>query len=237
MRTVVTIISLFLVASVLSACFYDVSSSSGDHVPDTTTNLADFEQYAQATFAGGCFWCSESDFEHTIGVVEVVSGYIGGARRTASYKKVSSGKTKHREAVRVFYDPGKVTYQQLLDVFWRHTDPTDDGGSFGDRGREYTSAIFYHDEAQKSVAQASKEELERSEIFDEPIVTPILPVASFYPAEDYHQDYYKKNSFRYKFYRSGSGRDRYVEKTWGNELETAQRLLLSVQEKVTVDSE
>ncbi len=237
MKVVLRIISLFIVVPVLGACFFDVPSNDGKQIPDTTTNLVDFEQYAQATFAGGCFWCSESDFEHTVGVVEAVSGYTGGARRNASYKKVSSGKTNHREAVRVFYDPEKVNYQQLLDVFWRHTDPTDDGGSFGDRGREYTSAVFYHDAEQKLMAQASKKELQSSGKFDEPIDTPILPVASFYPAEDYHQDYYKKNPLRYKFYRRGSGRDRYVEETWGEELEMAQQHVLTGKEKATADSE
>jgi len=167
-----------------------------------------------ATFGGGCFWCVEADFEKMPGVVEAVSGYTGGHKENPSYKEVSSGTTGHVEAVQVHYDPSKTTYQDLLDFFWMHINPTDGGGQFVDRGSQYRSVIFYHDEEQKRVAEESKEVLERSGRFDKPIVTEILPFARFYEAEEYHQDYYKKRSLRYKYYRHGSGRDQFLKKTW-----------------------
>ncbi|HHP7236741.1 MAG TPA: peptide-methionine (R)-S-oxide reductase MsrB [Desulfobacterales bacterium] len=169
----------------------------------------------RATFAGGCFWCSEADFEKVDGVVEVVSGYTGGREENAIYKKVASGGTDHYEAVQVLYDPEKVTYRQLLAVFWRHIDPTDAGGQFVDRGRQYRSAIFYHDDNQKRLAEASKAELADSGRFDRPIVTEIKPLTAFYKAEDYHQDFYKKSAGHYGSYRKGSGRDRFIQQVWG----------------------
>lgn len=169
----------------------------------------------KATFAGGCFWCIEAPFDKTEGVVSAVSGYTGGDEKNPTYGEVSSGTTGHRESVEVTYDPKKISYQQLLDVYWRQFDPTDAGGSFYDRGHQYTSAIFYHDEEQKKLAEASKAALEASGRFDKPIVTPILPAKTFYPAEDYHQDYHKKNPQHYHEYRTGSGRDRFIEKVWG----------------------
>ena len=172
-----------------------------------------------ATFAGGCFWCVEADLEKVSGVREVVSGYTGGEKENPTYEEVSSGTTGHLEAVQVHYDPSEVTYEQLLDVFWRHIDPTDPGGQFVDRGPQYRSAIFYHNEHQKKVAEQSKASLAASGRLDKPIVTEIRPFTRFYPAEDYHQDYYKNHSFRYKFYRSGSGRDRFLKKTWGDDKE------------------
>ena len=173
---------------------------------------------AKATFAGGCFWCIEAPFEKVDGVRSAVSGYTGGEEENPTYKQVSSGSTGHLEAVEVTYDPMKVTYQQLLDVYWRQFDPTDAGGSFYDRGTQYTSAIFYHNQVQKELAEASKKALEESGKFDKPIVTPIRKAEEFYPAEKYHQDYYKKNSAHYKRYRKGSGRDRFIEKYWGKEM-------------------
>ncbi len=167
-----------------------------------------------ATFAGGCFWCVEADFEKFDGVIEAISGYTGGQRDNPTYKEVSAGGTGHTEAVQVIYDPDKVSYSQLLDVFWRHMDPTDPGGQFVDRGSQYRSGIFYHDDEQKRLAQESKMALEKSGRFNRPIVTEITMLTRFYRAEDYHQDYYKKNPLRYKFYRSGSGRDKFLKQAW-----------------------
>jgi peptide methionine sulfoxide reductase msrA/msrB len=170
----------------------------------------------KATFAGGCFWCTESDFEKIDGVIEVVSGYTGGNEENPTYQQVSSGSTGHYEAVQVYYDPLKVTYAELLEAFWRHVNPTDAGGQFVDRGPQYRSAIFYHDEEQKALAEKSKADMDSSGVFKAPLVTPIVPFKQFYPAEKYHQDYYKKNPIRYKWYRSGSGRDQFLESIWGN---------------------
>ena len=150
---------------------------------------------SEATFAGGCFWCTESDFEKIDGVFEVISGYLGGQTQNPSYEEVSAGGTGHAEAIRVLYDPQKITYNELLDIFWRHVDPTDPGGQFVDRGSQYRPAIFYHDEEQKRLAEESKRKLETSGRFNESIATEIVPVSEFYRAEDYHQDYYKKNPF------------------------------------------
>jgi len=167
-----------------------------------------------ATLAGGCFWCMESDFEKVEGVVEVISGYTGGTKEDPTYEEVSSGGTGHFEAVQVSYDPSKVTYQDLLDVFWKHIDPTDSGGQFVDRGSQYRTAIFYHNEQQRNQAEQSREKLDRSGRFDQPVATEILPLSRFYKAEDYHQDYYKTHSVRYKLYRLNSGRDQFLKKTW-----------------------
>jgi peptide methionine sulfoxide reductase msrA/msrB len=173
-----------------------------------------------ATFAGGCFWCTESDFEKLPGVVKVISGYTGGTKENPTYDEVSSGTTGHVEAVQVYYDPTKITYEELLDYFWRHVDPTDASGQFVDRGSQYRSAIFYHDEEQRRLAEKSKEVLSKSGKFNKPIVTEILKFNKFYEAEDYHQDYYKTHALKYKFYRYASGRDQFLEKVWGKEAET-----------------
>jgi peptide methionine sulfoxide reductase msrA/msrB len=170
-----------------------------------------------ATLAGGCFWCVESDMEKLPGVVRAVSGYAGGTEADPSYEQVSSGQTGHREAVQVFFDPSKVSYAEVLDQYWKHFDPTDAGGSFGDRGSQYTSAIFYHSEEQRVIAEASRKALDESGRFDGPVVTPILGFTTFFEAEAYHQDYFKHNPVRYKTYRFFSGRDRFVEKVWGEE--------------------
>ncbi len=172
-----------------------------------------------ATFAGGCFWCIEADFEKVAGIVKVISGYTGGTKENPTYEEVSSGTTGHVEAVQVYYDPTMITYEELLDTFWRHIDPADSGGQFVDRGSQYRSAIFYHDEEQKRLAEKSKENLNKSGRFKKPIVTEILKFTRFYEAEDYHQDYYKKNSFNYQLYRSNSGRDQFLTETWEKEKE------------------
>ncbi len=169
---------------------------------------------ATAVFAGGCFWCTESDFEKIDGVIEAISGYTGGKLSNPTYKQVSSGQTRHLEAVKVIYDPQKVDYAKLLEVFWTHVNPTDGGGQFVDRGSQYRSAIFYANGHQRNLASRSKQKLAESGIFDEEIQTEILPLGQFYEAEDYHQDYYKKNPLRYKWYRSGSGRDKFLMNTW-----------------------
>ena len=174
------------------------------------------EKTASAVFAGGCFWCTESDFEKVDGVIDAISGYTGGHVKNPTYYQVSAGGTGHLESVKVIYDPSKVSYEQLLDYFWRHVNPTDPGGQFVDRGAQYRSAIFYANETQKRLAEKSKQQLEASGKFNKPIVTEILPLGVFYPAEDYHQDYYKKNPIRYHYYRYGSGRDQFLKKTWGD---------------------
>ncbi len=171
----------------------------------------------KATFAGGCFWCSEADFERLPGVVKVISGYTGGHKDNPSYEEVSSGTTGHYEAIQVYYDPSKISYEELLDAFWRHIDPTDGGGQFADRGSQYRSAVFYHDEEQKRLAEQSKKALSQSAKFSKPIVTEILKFEKFYEAEDYHQNYCKINPLRYQYYRSGSGRDQFIKEVWGDE--------------------
>jgi peptide methionine sulfoxide reductase msrA/msrB len=176
-----------------------------------------------ATFAGGCFWCTEADFEKVPGVVKAVSGYTGGKKENPTYEEVSAGTTGHVEAVQVYYDPAKVTYEELLDYFWRHIDPTDPGGQFVDRGSQYRSVIFYHNEEQKGLAEKSKEALDKSKRFNRPVVTEIIKFTRFYDAEEYHQDYYKKNPLRYKYYRYASGRDQFLKKVWGSDMEIAKQ--------------
>lgn len=167
-----------------------------------------------AVFAGGCFWCTESDFEKVDGVIEAISGYTGGDERNPTYERVSSGKTGHIESVKVIYDPAVISYEGLLEVFWRHIDPTDPSGQFVDKGPQYRSAIFYADDEEKRLAESTKKKIASSGRFDKPIATEIIPLGPFYPAEEYHQNYHKKNPIRYKWYRSGSGRDRFLKKIW-----------------------
>ena len=183
------------------------------------------ENARTAVFAGGCFWCTESDFEKVDGVIEAVSGYTGGRVENPTYKQVTAGGTGHTEAIRVTYDPEKVSYSQLLDVFWRHIDPTDAGGQFVDRGDQYRSAIFYANDEERQMAESSKQALAASGRFDRSIATEIVPLDVFYEAEDYHQDYYKKNPIRYKWYRSGSGRDQFLAKAWaGDEMKMEKKI-------------
>lgn len=177
----------------------------------------DLSELEVATFAGGCFWCMESPFEKIVGVHSVISGYSGGTVENPTYSQVSSGSTGHLESVQVYFDPEIITYESILEIFWRQIDPTDEGGSFVDRGYQYTSAIFYHDENQKAAAEQSLKRLEASGRYDEPIVTPIRPFENFYEAEDYHQDYYKKSPIKYRFYRYNSGRDQYLDRIWGDD--------------------
>lgn len=172
-------------------------------------------QYEKAIFAGGCFWCMEHPFEKMKGVKSVISGYTGGTTSNPNYKNYGSG--GHIEVVEILYNPLEITYNQLLDIYWKQIDPTDPGGQFVDRGDEYTTAIFYLNELQKKEAEISKINLEKRMIFRDKIITPILPATFFYKAEEYHQDYYKKNTVRYKYYRSRSGRDKFLDEIWGKD--------------------
>ncbi|MBI4373603.1 MAG: peptide-methionine (S)-S-oxide reductase MsrA [Deltaproteobacteria bacterium] len=173
-------------------------------------------EVAKATFAGGCFWCVEHAFRELRGVQEVVSGYSGGKNKNPTYEEVSSGRTGHFEAIQVGFDPKVVSYAELIEFFWRQIDPTDGGGQFVDRGSQYRTAIFYHDPGQKLIAERSKSDLDSSGKLQRPVVTEILPSTDFYPAEEYHQDYSRKNPLRYTMYSSHSGRDETLEEIWGS---------------------
>lgn len=174
-------------------------------------------QTETATFGGGCFWCMEGPFKQLPGVASVTSGYSGGTVAHPTYEDVSSGRTGHAEVIQIVYDPAKVTYDQLLDVFWRNIDPTDPGGQFADQGSQYRTVIFTHTEAQRQAAEASEQKLAASGKFDQPIVTEITPAVPFYPAEDYHQGYSEKNPLQYNRYKQGSGRAGFLKKTWGKD--------------------
>ncbi|MCB9073261.1 MAG: bifunctional methionine sulfoxide reductase B/A protein [Bdellovibrionaceae bacterium] len=169
----------------------------------------------KAVFAGGCFWCMEAPFEKLPGVKSVISGFTGGRVANPEYKQVSAGGTGHVESIEITFDSQKISYKELLDVFWHQVDPTDAGGQFVDRGDQYTTGIFYMNEKQREEAEKSKSEMDASKRYDKPIVTPIKPFAAFYPAEAYHQDFYKNHTIKYKYYRYRSGRDQYLEKIWG----------------------
>ncbi len=175
------------------------------------------ENLAVATLAGGCFWCMEPPFEKLAGVATVTAGYTGGHTDHPTYEEVCAGGTGHAEAVQIRYDPAVISYRELLEVFWRNVDPTDDGGQFADRGSQYRTAIFYHDAEQRRQAEDSKRAVESSGRFSGPIATEIVPAGPFFPAEDYHQDYYRKNSTRYNLYRRGSGREGFLARTWSEE--------------------
>jgi len=205
MRKLTLTICLTIITAV--GCSHQATSAEPVAGDDTETALA--------TFAGGCFWCMEGPFEKLDGVKAVISGYTGGKKHNPTYKQVSSGTTGHTEAVQVHYDPGKVSYETLLEVYWRQIDPTDAGGQFADRGSQYRPEIFYHDDTQRKAAEQSRDELEQSARFKDPVAVKITPFDKFYPAEAYHQDYYKKNPTHYKSYRRGSGRERFLKKAWG----------------------
>lgn len=185
----------------------------------TTVGAADRESggrgLAKAAFAGGCFWCMEHPFDELSGVISVNSGYTGGRNKNPTYEEVSSGGTGHAESVQIIYDPGRISYEKLLDVFWRNIDPTTSNRQFCDSGNQYRSAIFYNNETQKKLAMASKQALERSKPFKGPIVTQIVPAGEFYPAEEHHQHFYKKNPLEYKYYRYRCGRDKRLRELWG----------------------
>ena len=200
-----------VVAAAIFIAAYTVNSMENKMEKQEITN----RETREAVFAGGCFWCTESDFEKVDGVIEAISGYTGGHAVNPTYEQVTGGGTGHFEAVKVLYDPARISYPELLEIFWRHVNPTDTGGQFVDRGPQYRSAIFYADNEQRRLAEESKKELAATGVFDASIGTEILPLGAFYPAEEYHQDYYKKNPLRYKWYRSNSGRDRFLKKKWG----------------------
>jgi len=205
---------------------------------NTTNIMSDIQKnstadmrYKKAYFAGGCFWCVESNYEKLDGVIEVISGYSGGQIKDPTYKQVSSGSTRHVEAVEVIYDPNKVSYDELLMELWQLIDPTDATGSFVDRGKHYRSVIFYTSDEEKAKAEQSIKKLAESGRYSKPIVTEVTAFDSFYKAEEYHQDYYKKNPLRYKYYRFRSGRDQYLEKVWGKELHKKDSGQKSVQQE------
>ena len=208
MKTFATIIFAAMLVVAGGIIVQNSTAKEKSAMGDMTQNIE------TATFAGGCFWCSESEFEKLDGVVDVVSGYTGGQVENPSYKQVTGGRTGHFEAVQVRFNPGLVSYERLLEAYWRHIDPTDPGGQFADRGSQYRTAIFYHGETQREQAETSKAALEHSGRFTRPIATQILPFVNFYAAEDYHQDYYKKEPARYGMYRQFSGRDQFIASTW-----------------------
>ncbi|RNB88731.1 peptide-methionine (S)-S-oxide reductase [Brevibacillus nitrificans] len=199
---------------------------------------SDTNGYKLATFAGGCFWCMVSPFDKMPGIQKVISGYTGGTVENPTYEQVCSGTTGHYEAVQITYDPAKFSYEDLLQLFWRQIDPTDAGGQFGDRGQSYAPAIFYHDEEQRRLAEESKKQLDESGRFQKPIAVLILPAMTFYPAEEYHQDYYQKNPVRYQYYREGSGRAKFTKEAWRDREKQAElkQRLTPLQYEVTQNS-
>ena len=206
------IFGVFVLSVLMSGC--STANEDTDRKGSTVDNKN--RKLSKATFAGGCFWCMEHPFEKHDGVIEVISGYTGGHTENPTYEEISAGGSGHLEAVQIMYDPDKITYEELLDVYWRQIDPTDAGGSFVDRGKQYRAAIFYHTEEQKQLAEISKENLAQSGRYKNPIVTEILKVREFFKAEEYHQDYYKNHPLKYKYYRYGSGRDQYLQKIWSD---------------------
>jgi len=204
MRYVLLLISLFL--------FYPAMAATSD--PSMPQSHVE-----QATFAGGCFWCMQHPFDKLKGVMSTTVGYTGGQKNQPTYNEVSAGGTGHAESVQIEFDPSKISYQQLLDVFWRQIDPTDAGGQFVDRGSQYRTSIFYSSDQQRQLAEQSRAALETSGRFSQPIVTPIVPATTFWPAEEYHQHYADKNPIRYHFYRHHSGRDQYLDRIWSNHKE------------------
>ena len=207
------LLSLHFICAVFLGGIYSGAATATGEV-ESATGSAGLEV---ATFAGGCFWCVESDFDTVPGVTRTVSGYTGGHVDNPTYRQVTSETTGHREAVQIYFDPKQVSYSELLEIFWRSVDPTDSGGQFCDRGESYTTAIFANSDEQRMLAQASKTMLEKSGALKRPVVTTIEDAETFYPAEGYHQDYYKKNPLRYKLYRYSCGRDARIKDLWGEE--------------------
>lgn len=204
-------------ATMLALFFVSVCKSEGADKDKGSSVMKNNDKYEKATFAGGCFWCMEPPFENLEGVIDVVPGYSGGQTENPTYEQVSRGSTDHLEAVQITYDPSKISYQKLVDVFWTQIDPTDQGGQFVDRGSQYKTAIFYHDDEQKRTAEESRAKLEKSGRYSKPIITEIRKYVVFYEAEDYHKDFYKKSPARYKTYKFGSGREQYLKEIWGED--------------------
>lgn len=207
-------IAVFIVLAILSIINEGQKNNLEDKV---VQGFVDSGERETITLAGGCFWCMEAYFQERFGVVDVFSGFAGGSEEDASYLKVVEGQTGHREAVQVIYDPRSISTKEIIDEYWTQFDPTDNGGSFADRGFQYTTAIFYHNDEQKQIAQESKKRLEDSGLFNEPIATQILPFTTFFEAEEYHQDYYKKASSHYERYKKASGREGFIEETWAKD--------------------
>jgi peptide-methionine (S)-S-oxide reductase len=218
MRGKIIAIACMLVVSTLFLGFAaGVTAGTVDHGDHAMAPLPDRPAGSEvATFAGGCFWCVESDFDKVPGVISTTSGFTGGHVKDPDYEQVSAGGTGHAESVLIVFDPAKVSYAQLLDVFWHSIDPVTPDAQFCDHGNQYRSAIFYQDEAQKEAAERSRDAIAKSGVLPGPIVTQIVPAATFYPAEVYHQGFYKKNPVRYKFYRYTCGRDRRLHDLWGD---------------------
>jgi peptide-methionine (S)-S-oxide reductase len=193
------------------------AAQAGQSAPAPAPAKKEEPKLATATFAGGCFWCMEPPFDKVKGVKSTTSGYTGGTKPNPTYEEVTTGATGHAEAVQVVYDPSKVSYAQLLQIFWRNVDPLTANAQFCDHGPQYRTAIFFHDAEQQRLAEESKRQLEASGRFKAPIVTELVPASTFYPAEDYHQDYYQKNPVRYRYYRFGCGRDARLKQLWGEE--------------------
>ena len=210
MKKLIIGVEVSIIFSLIVFAFNNYKKSEEEKMPKS-------DKYQVATFAGGCFWCVEESFEDLDGVIEAISGYTGGFVENPTYEQVCSGNTGHYEAVQVIYDPDKISYEELLKFFWKTIDPTDPEGQFADRGIQYKTAIFYHNEEQKRIAEESKRKLEQSGLFDKPIATEIKPATKFYKAEDYHQDFYKKNPERYYPYKELSGRKHFTE-TFGKKL-------------------
>jgi peptide-methionine (S)-S-oxide reductase len=208
---------VFALAAISGAAVFGLRFADAVLGVNAAAPVATPSSSAVAIFAGGCFWCVESDFDKVPGVLSTTSGYTGGTVANPSYEEVSAGGTGHAESVKVVYDPKMVTYEKLLYVYWRNVDPLTKEGQFCDFGTQYRTAIFYLDDEQKRLAEASKAELEKSGRFKRPIVTEIVKAGPFYPAETYHQDYYKKNPVRYNFYRFNCGRDARLDELWGKE--------------------
>ena len=209
-------IHFFIILIVLIAAFFTINGSSESRDKGKSSVMP---VIMKATFSGGCFWCMEPPFEKLPGVSKVISGYTGGKKENPSYKEVATGLTNHAEAIEIHYDPSKISYNDLLEVLWRNIDPTDGSGQFVDRGKQYRPAIFYHNKDQKKLAEKSRDRLEKSKRFKNKIETTIIKANTFYAAEEYHQDFYKKSTVRYKIYRIGSGRDQFLKKYWGDNLE------------------
>ena len=211
-------INIFIILTVLTALlFMAINGSSESSNKNESSSL--LPELKQATFAGGCFWCMEPPFEKLPGVSKVISGYTGGKKENPNYKEVATGSTDHAEAIEIHYDSSIISYNDLLEVLWRNIDPTDGSGQFVDRGKQYRPAIFYHNKDQKKLAEKSRDRLEKSKRFKNKIETTIIKATTFYAAEEYHQDFYKKSTVRYKIYRMGSGRDQFLKKYWGDGLE------------------
>ena len=217
MNKIYTVFIFVISAFLLSKFFSENTVTNQKSEVVLTKSMTEKEEIA--IFAGGCFWCMEHPFEDLPGVTQAISGYTGGKKENATYKKVASGHTRHLEAVKIHFDPEKISYADILEVFWRNINPTDDGGQFVDRGSQYRTGIFYTSETQKEIAEKSKINLIKSGRFKKAIVTPVIEASPFYRAEEYHQDFFKKNIIRYKIYRAGSGRDEFIKKFWGKDKE------------------